>query len=54
MIDDKAIMAAASKYNSDKGFHEEMERISFIDGVTWFKQAFGMRQMKHLFMRRIS
>ena len=39
MIDDKAIMAAASKYNSDKGFHEEMERISFMDGVAWFKQA---------------
>ena len=39
MIDDKAIMAAANKYNSDKGFHEEMERISFMDGVAWFKQA---------------
>lgn len=38
MIGDKAIMAA-SKYNSDKGFHEEMERISFMDGVAWFKQA---------------
>ena len=39
MIDDKAIMAAASKYNQDNGFHEEMERISFMDGVAWFKQA---------------
>lgn len=39
MIDDKAIMAAANKYNPDKGFHEEMERISFMDGVAWFKQA---------------
>ena len=36
MIDDKAIMAAASKYNQDNGFHEEMERISFMDGVAWF------------------
>ena len=27
MIDDKAIMSAANKYNSDKGFHEEMEKI---------------------------
>lgn len=27
MIDDKAIMAAANKYNSDKGLHEEMENI---------------------------
>ena len=39
MIDDKAIMAAASKYNQDNGFHEEMERISFMDGVAWFKQT---------------
>ena len=39
MIDDKAIMAAASKYNQDNGFHEEMERISFMYGVEWFKQA---------------
>ena len=39
MIDDKAIMVAANKYNSDKGFHEEMERISFMYGVEWFKQA---------------
>lgn len=39
MIDDKVIMAAANKYNSDKGFYEEMERISFMDGVAWFKQA---------------
>ena len=54
MIDDKAIMAAASKYNSDKGFHEEMERISFMDGVAWFKQALWHRQMNHLFMTRIS
>ena len=38
MIDDKAIMAAANKYNQDNGFHEEME-ISFMDGVAWFKQA---------------
>lgn len=38
MIDDKAIMAAADEYNPDKGFHEEMERISFMDGVAWFKQ----------------
>lgn len=39
MIDDKAIMAAANEYNPDKGFHEEMERISFMDGAAWFKQA---------------
>lgn len=38
MIDDKAIMAAANEYNPDKGFHEEMERISFMDGAAWFKQ----------------
>lgn len=38
MIDDKAIMAAANKYNQDNGFHEEME-ISFMDGIAWFKQA---------------
>ena len=42
MIDDKAIMTAASKYNSDKGFHEEMERISFMDGVARFEKAFVM------------